>query len=105
MAKTSADPRRLVSPIAATPACPFCGKNGTMMALPRLRNSEGTEGSNGVALEINDFGMVAGTAENGEIRLDLPGRIRFAADHRVQAGRLGKSLPLVADAHPEASHR
>jgi probable HAF family extracellular repeat protein len=38
-----------------------------MVALPRLRNRAGTEGSNGVASQINDFGMVAGTAENGEV--------------------------------------
>jgi probable HAF family extracellular repeat protein len=52
---------------------PFLWQNGTMAALPRLRNSEGTEGSNGVALQINDLGMVAGTAENGEVDLTCPG--------------------------------
>lgn len=52
---------------------PFLWQEGTMTALPRLRNSEGTEGSNGVALENNDFGMVAGTAENGEIDSTCPG--------------------------------
>ena len=84
---------------------PFLWQNGTMVALPRLRNSAGTEGSNGVALEINDFGMVAGTAENGEVDSTCPGRVRFAADHRVQAGHLDETLPLVAGAHPGASHR
>jgi uncharacterized membrane protein len=48
-------------------------QNGTMVALRRLRNSAGTEGSNGAALEINDFGMVAGTAENGEADSTCPG--------------------------------
>jgi probable HAF family extracellular repeat protein len=52
---------------------PFLWQNGTMVALPRLRNTAGTEGSNGVALEINDFGMVAGTAENGEVDSTCPG--------------------------------
>ena len=52
---------------------PFIWQNGTMVALPRLRNSTGTEGSNGVALEINDFGMAAGTAENGEADSTCPG--------------------------------
>ena len=46
---------------------PFLWQNGPMVALPRLRSSGGTEGSNGAALQINDFGMVAGTAENGEV--------------------------------------
>jgi probable HAF family extracellular repeat protein len=52
---------------------PFLWQNGTMIALPRLRNSAGTEGSNGVALEINDFGMVVGTAEDGEADSTCPG--------------------------------
>jgi len=52
---------------------PFLWRDGTMVALPRLRNSEGTEGRNGVALETNDFGMVAGTAENGEADSTCPG--------------------------------
>ena len=52
---------------------PFLWQNGTMVALPRLRSSEGKEGSNGVALEINDFGMIAGTAENGEMDSTCPG--------------------------------
>jgi probable HAF family extracellular repeat protein len=52
---------------------PFLWQNGTMVALPRLRNSAGTEGSNGVALKNNDFGMVAGTAENGEVDSTCPG--------------------------------
>jgi probable HAF family extracellular repeat protein len=46
---------------------PFLWQNGTMVALPRLRNREGTEGSNGVALKNNDLGLIAGTAENGEV--------------------------------------
>jgi probable HAF family extracellular repeat protein len=52
---------------------PFLWQNGAMFALPRLRNSAGAEGSNGVALQINDFGMVAGTAENGETDSTCPG--------------------------------
>jgi probable HAF family extracellular repeat protein len=52
---------------------PFLWQNGAMFALPRLRNSAGNEGSNGVALQINDFGMVAGTAENGETDSTCPG--------------------------------
>jgi len=52
---------------------PFLWQNGAMVALPRLRNSAGTEGSNGAALQINDFGMVAGTAENGEVDSTCPG--------------------------------
>ena len=52
---------------------PFLWQNGAAVALPRLRNSAGTEGSNGVALQINDFGMIAGTAENGEVDSTCPG--------------------------------
>ena len=52
---------------------PFLWQNGAMFALPRLRNSAGTEGSNGVALQINDFGMAAGTAENAEVDSTCPG--------------------------------
>jgi probable HAF family extracellular repeat protein len=52
---------------------PFVWQNGAMVALPRLRSSAGTEGSNGVALQINDFGMIAGTAENGEVDSTCPG--------------------------------
>src|ERR1700739_266201 len=52
---------------------PFLWQNGSMVTLPRLRNSEGTEGSNGTALQINNFGMVAGTAENGEVDSTCPG--------------------------------
>ena len=44
-----------------------------MIALPRLRNSDGKEGSNGIALQVNDFGIAAGTAENGELDLTCPG--------------------------------
>jgi probable HAF family extracellular repeat protein len=52
---------------------PFLWQNGATAALPRLRNSAGTEGSNGAALQINDFGMVVGTAENGEVDSTCPG--------------------------------
>ncbi|MGA8670790.1 MAG: hypothetical protein WB679_12980 [Terracidiphilus sp.] len=52
---------------------PFLWQNGVTFALPRLRNSAGTEGSNGAALQINDFGMAAGTAENGEVDSTCPG--------------------------------
>lgn len=52
---------------------PFLWHDGAMVALPRLRNSAGTEGSNGSALQINDFSMVAGTAENAEVDSTCPG--------------------------------
>jgi probable HAF family extracellular repeat protein len=52
---------------------PFLWQNGAIIALPRLRNRAGTEGSNGVALQINDFGTIAGTAENGEVDSTCPG--------------------------------
>ena len=52
---------------------PFLWQNGWMIALPRLRNSAGAEGSNGVALRINDLGIAAGTAENGESDSTCPG--------------------------------
>jgi probable HAF family extracellular repeat protein len=52
---------------------PFLWQNGTMAALPRLRNSAGTEGSNGAVFKNNDFGMVVGTAENGEVDSTCPG--------------------------------
>jgi len=52
---------------------PFLWQNGSMVALPRLRGSAGSEGSNGVALKINDFGIAAGTAENGELDSSCPG--------------------------------
>ena len=52
---------------------PFLWQNGTMAALPRLRNSAGTEGSNGTAFKNNDRGMVVGTAENGEVDSTCPG--------------------------------
>ena len=52
---------------------PFLWQNGTMGALPRLKNSAGTEGSNGAAFKNNDFGMVVGTAENGEVDSTCPG--------------------------------
>ncbi len=44
-----------------------------MIVLPRLRNSDGKEGSNGIALQVNDFGIAAGTAENGELDSTCPG--------------------------------
>ncbi len=53
---------------------PFLWQDGVMVALPRLRSSGGTEGSNGAALQINDWGMVAGTAENGEVDSTCRGR-------------------------------
>ncbi len=52
---------------------PFLWQNGAMVALPRLRNSAGMEGSNGAAIQVNDFGLVAGTAENGEADSTCPG--------------------------------
>ena len=52
---------------------PFLWQNGVTFALPRLRNSAGTEGSNGAALQVNDFGVAAGTAENGEVDSTCPG--------------------------------
>ena len=52
---------------------PFLWQNGTMVALPRLRNASGTEGSNGAASQINDFGMIVGTSENGETDSTCPG--------------------------------
>jgi probable HAF family extracellular repeat protein len=52
---------------------PFLWQNGSTVALPRLRNSGGTEGNNGSALQINDFGVVAGTAENAEADSTCPG--------------------------------
>jgi probable HAF family extracellular repeat protein len=52
---------------------PFLWHHGSMIALPRLRNSDGKEGSNGVALQINDLGIAAGTAENGELDSTCPG--------------------------------
>ena len=52
---------------------PFLWQDGSMVELPRLRSSAGTEGSNGAASQINDFGMVAGTAENGEVDSTCPG--------------------------------
>ena len=82
---------------------PFLWQNGTMIALPRLRNSAGTEGSNGVALA--DQRLRHDSRNGGKRRsgLDLPGRDRFAADDRVQACHLDESLPLVAGTHPGAS--
>ena len=52
---------------------PFLWQNGGMTPLPRLRSSAGAEGSNGVALRINDFGIAAGTSENGESDSTCPG--------------------------------
>src|SRR5579863_2827129 len=52
---------------------PFLWHNDATVALPRLRNSAGTEGSNGSALQINDFSVVAGTAENAELDSTCPG--------------------------------
>src|ERR1700722_6077600 len=36
---------------------PFVWQDGNMIVLPRLRSSAGAEGSNGVALRTNDFGI------------------------------------------------
>jgi probable HAF family extracellular repeat protein len=52
---------------------PFLWQNGSMVALPRLRNRAGTEGSNGQAYQNNNFGMIVGTAENGEADSTCPG--------------------------------
>jgi len=52
---------------------PFLWQNGTTVELPRLRNTKGTEGSNGVANQNNNLGMIAGTAENAEIDSTCPG--------------------------------
>jgi probable HAF family extracellular repeat protein len=52
---------------------PFLWHHGSMIALPRLRNSSGKEGANGVAQNVNDFGIAAGTAENGELDSTCPG--------------------------------
>ena len=52
---------------------PFLSQNGATVGLPRLRNRAGTEGSNGAALQVNDFSMVAGTSENGEVDSTCPG--------------------------------
>jgi probable HAF family extracellular repeat protein len=52
---------------------PFLWQHGSMIALPRLRNSAGKEGSNGAAQNINGFGMAAGTVENGELDSTCPG--------------------------------
>jgi probable HAF family extracellular repeat protein len=52
---------------------PFQWQNGTMVELPRLRNRAGTEGNNGIATQNNNFGMVAGTVENGEVDSTCPG--------------------------------
>jgi probable HAF family extracellular repeat protein len=52
---------------------PFLWQDGTMVPLPRLRNSAGKEGSNGTASQMNNFGIAAGTAENGEMDSTCPG--------------------------------
>ena len=52
---------------------PFLWQHGAMIVLPRLRNSDGKEGSNGAALKMNNFGLAAGMAENGESDLTCPG--------------------------------
>ena len=52
---------------------PFLWQQGSMIALPRLQNSDGKEGSNGIALQVSDFGIAAGTAENGELDSTCPG--------------------------------
>ena len=52
---------------------PFIWQNDTTVELPRLRNKAGKEGNNGVAFQNNILGMVAGTAENGELDSTCPG--------------------------------
>jgi len=52
---------------------PFLWQDGTMMALPRLRNKAGEEGNNGVAIVNTYFGAIGGTAENAEIDSTCPG--------------------------------
>ena len=52
---------------------PFLWQNGAMVELPRLRNKAGKEGSNGVASQNNNFGMIVGTAENAEVDATCPG--------------------------------
>jgi probable HAF family extracellular repeat protein len=52
---------------------PFLWQDGVMVELPRLKNKAGTEGSNGVALKNNFFGMIAGTSENAEVDSTCPG--------------------------------
>jgi probable HAF family extracellular repeat protein len=54
---------------------PYQWQNGTMVELPRLKNSAGKEGNNGVALQNNFFGMIAGTAENAERDSTCPGAL------------------------------
>ena len=44
-----------------------------MVALPRLRNSGGTEGSNGAAITDQRLWIGSGKAENGEVDLTCPG--------------------------------
>ena len=52
---------------------PFVWQDGSMFELPRLKNSEGKDGSNGIALQVNDREMAAGTAENAETDSTCPG--------------------------------
>jgi probable HAF family extracellular repeat protein len=52
---------------------PFLWQDGTMVALPRLRNSGGAEGSNGTVAQISNLGIAAGTAENGDSDSTCPG--------------------------------
>jgi probable HAF family extracellular repeat protein len=52
---------------------PFLWEDGSMVELPRLTNSAGKEGSNGIALQINDSGVIAGTAENAVADSTCPG--------------------------------
>jgi probable HAF family extracellular repeat protein len=52
---------------------PFLWQNGSMVSLPRLRNSAAKEGSNGIALQINDFGLIAGTSEKANADSTCPG--------------------------------
>ena len=55
---------------SATASClPFLWQNSGMIALPTLANNRGT---NGVANAINDFGEVAGAAENTTMETSCP---------------------------------
>ncbi len=52
----------------ATASClPFLWQQGRMIPLPTLSDNHGNHGDNGVAVSINDFGVVAGAAENTTI--------------------------------------
>jgi probable HAF family extracellular repeat protein len=52
---------------------PFIWQHGVMTPLPRLRNSDGAQGNNGLAFQINDFGAAVGTAEDALLDSTCPG--------------------------------